>query len=622
MAWQQSFYVALVLCAFVTSAHAQIYRWDNGKLIPGTNGIKPGPGVKLINWNTDSHNLRYADFSAGLDLSNADFHRSWLDYAHFQGANLTSAKLNDTVLTKANLKGANLTNANLYNTHLENVNLTGALVNGTNFAEATGWGFKVAQLYSTQSYASKNLSGIVLDYNVLSGADLHEQDLTNAHLYFAALDGANLTGAVVTGANLDEVTVRGFKAAQLYSTQSYAAKDLHGIQLGDNNLDGWDFHDQNLANANFNGSTLANANLAGANLTNAGLSVRALTNANLTGAVVTGANFDFTTSQGFTAAQLYSTQSYAAKSLSGIRLEHNNLSGWDFHGQNLANASLAYSTLNNANLAGANLANARVEISTLTNANLTGADLRGSWVTDLASAISKNVILSDGQLNGLNLASGEQLLVRNYHGNPDQGFQKIPVKINSSLTISTGGLLSLQLDGQPWDSIVRFQSGIPVQLGGTLELNFTDDTQLAAQPGRSIKVFDWTGVTPQGQFTVQGDGLEWDTSQLYTTGEVTLLGISSDLDTDQDVDSNDLTEFLKNWTGSAYPTADKTWHDGDSDHDGDVDSADMLVFLSQWTGAAAAEALPAISVPEPSGLAMLCVIIPELMRRVRKRSKR
>ena len=26
--------------------HADIYRWDNGQVIPGTEGIEPGPGVQ------------------------------------------------------------------------------------------------------------------------------------------------------------------------------------------------------------------------------------------------------------------------------------------------------------------------------------------------------------------------------------------------------------------------------------------------------------------------------------------------------------------------------------------------------------------------------------------------
>lgn len=575
MAWRRFMSVAVVFCALVNSAHAQVYRWNNGQLIPGTSGVKPGPGVRLSGLD-----LRYADLSAGLDLSGADFQRSGLDYAHLQGANLA--------------------NANLYHTHLETANLTGAVVTGTNFADAAWWGFTAAQLYSTQSYRAKNLSGIILseNNNKLGPLDLHDQNLTNARLSYTALTGANLAGAVVTGT---EFSGSGITSAQLYSTQSYRVKDLQGIKLAEDDLSGWDFHEQNLANARLIGAKLTNANLTGANLANARLDSATLTNANLTGAVVTGTGFAMATSNGFTAAQLYSTQSYTSKDLHGIGLLDNDLTNWNLSGQNLTNAYLLDSTL--------------------TNANLAAADIRGAWVTGLAGAILKNTILPHGQLNGLNLTGGEQLVVRNYHGNPDQGLSKIPVKINSGLTIGTGGLLSLQFDGQPWDSPIKFQPGVPVQLGGALELKFTDDTQLASQAGRAIQVFDWTGVTPQGEFAVQAQpGTAWDTSRLYTTGEVTLLGISSDLDADKDVDATDLTDFLKNWTGSEYPVADKTWQDGDSDHDGDVDSADVLVFLSQWTGAA--EVSGVVSVPEPGGVAVGWLLAPALMHCVRRRSRR
>jgi hypothetical protein len=171
------------------------------------------------------------------------------------------------------------------------------------------------------------------------------------------------------------------------------------------------------------------------------------------------------------------------------------------------------------------------------------------------------------------------------------------------MSVADGGVLQLLLDADPWGSIILFESGIQVQLGGTLELTFTDDTQLDTQFGRTIKIFDWTGVDPEGQFTVAPQlGTAWDTSNLYTTGEVTLLGISSDLDGDKDVDSADMLDFLANWTGSDYPIADKTWLDGDSDGDGDVDSADMLEFFSQWTGAAATRVA---ALPEPGGLTLV-----------------
>ena len=37
----------LVLVATAASGRADIYRWDNGQVIPGTEGITPGPGVDL-----------------------------------------------------------------------------------------------------------------------------------------------------------------------------------------------------------------------------------------------------------------------------------------------------------------------------------------------------------------------------------------------------------------------------------------------------------------------------------------------------------------------------------------------------------------------------------------------
>jgi hypothetical protein len=164
-----------------------------------------------------------------------------------------------------------------------------------------------------------------------------------------------------------------------------------------------------------------------------------------------------------------------------------------------------------------------------------------------------------------------------------------------------------------WGSQILFAPGIPVQLGGTLALEFTDNIQLASQSGRTLRVFDWNGADVQGQFAVEGQpGTAWDISKLYSTGEVTLLGISSDLDADKDVDSGDLLLILAQWTGDGYAAADKTWRDGDSDRDGDIDSADMMVLLSQWTGASAAQ-VGLAAVPEPTGGYVLRVVLCALL---------
>ncbi len=336
---------ALFLFLILTSlrgVRADIYRWDNGQLIPGTEGITPGPGVRLDGWNTETHNLRYADFSGGLDLTEADFHESWLDGVDFSAANLALAGLYSSTLSDANLAGANLTHANVSRTTLTNADLSGA-----------------------------NLTGVALFYSTLTGADLKGSNLTGADLYDSTLTNADLTGAIIAGTQLHNTTSRGFSDTQLYSTASYQRRSLKGIWLGRNDLTGWDFSEQDL--------------------TNAYLSRSILTAADLTGSIVTGANFGETTSRGFTREQLYVTASYSAKKLQGIDLGDNDLTGWDLSEQNLTCADLTSSIMTDANLAGANLTNATLRLSTLTNTDLTGANLKNTdlhGVADLETAKS------------------------------------------------------------------------------------------------------------------------------------------------------------------------------------------------------------------------------------------
>ena len=59
-----------------------------------------------------------------------------------------------------------------------------------------------------------------------------------------------------------------------------------------------------------------------------------------------------------------------------------------------------------------------------------------------------------------------------------------------------------------------------------------------------------------------------------------------DFDEDGDVDSNDRTIQVSNWTGAAVPgTFSKTFNEGDCDGDGDVDTSDQTSTILNWTGA-------------------------------------
>jgi uncharacterized protein YjbI with pentapeptide repeats len=168
---------------------------------------------------------------------------------------------------------------------------------GVDFSGTSFWGttsgFTKEQLYSTASYQQKNLQGIGLGENDLTGWNFSGQNLTNADLRLSTLTNANLAGAVVTDAIF--VAMRGFTKEQLYSTASYQQRNLQGIGLWNNDLAGWDF----------------------------------------SGQVVTEAIFG----PSITKEQLYSTASHQQRNLQGIGLWNNSLADWDFSSQNIQGAN-------------------------------------------------------------------------------------------------------------------------------------------------------------------------------------------------------------------------------------------------------------------------------------------
>jgi uncharacterized protein YjbI with pentapeptide repeats len=586
MKYWQAWMACGLLMSLPAAAQADIFRWDNGELIPGTEGITPGPGVDLSSWNSPQRNLHYADFSRpfnSLDLTGANFSSSWLDDSQFPAA----------ILKNANLSGTNLTDASLSHSNLTNANLSGAVVTGAQFVRTTSGGFTKEQLYSTASHQQRDLSGINLFGNDLTGWDFSGQDLTGAEFGASQLSSANLSGAVITGVRFDSTTSGGFTQEQLYSTASYQQKNLRDIDLTSNNLTGWDFSGQDLTGAYFYYSMLTNADLSGANLTYAQLyNSVTLTNANLAGAIVTGAALYGTHS--FTREHLYSTASYQQKNLRAIGLSGIDLAGWDFSGQDLTGASLTGSRLTNANLSGANLTNARMGSSpygevadtTLTNANLAGAivaganlyntpsftrehlystasyqqrnlrrirlgynnltgwdfsgqdltgasfissrltntnfsfaDLRGALMPSEPIQLARNTIREFGAINGLHLAAGETLVVRD---------ADIGITVNDSMNIFSGGTLELVLGDADWGSTIAVAANITPDLGGTLRIRFADQANLVSMSGTTFDFFHWPAVLDtNNRFDAieLPPGTRWDLNQLYLTVTATLTAI-------------------------------------------------------------------------------------------------
>jgi hypothetical protein len=231
----------------------------------------------------------------------------------------------------------------------------------------------------------------------------------------------------------------------------------------------------------------------------------------------------------------------------------------DFAKANLTNADFGKANLTRANFRGANLANVRFATpyyfpppglnsgaglvddyysyiyATLTDADLTAADARGATGLNVADATTTNLIWPDGHIKGLDLDAGGLLVVRDHDGNPTPTatppflpqptpIPPIPITIDQHLSMGPGGTLRMVFEADAWDSTISFARGIPVALGGTLELTFAADVNPASQLGRTFDLFDWTGVNPTGQFTI-ASSYRWNLSNLYTTGEVTLAAI-------------------------------------------------------------------------------------------------
>jgi uncharacterized protein YjbI with pentapeptide repeats len=383
-------------------------------------------------------------------------------------------------------------------------------------------------------FSNRNLTAAYLIGADLTGASVNSTDLTNADLSRADLSDAIFQGATLAGADFVDAKIQranfGYTAitpAQLYSTASYQANDLTGVDFSLNDLNGWNFGGQNLTNASFFAA--------------------ALKGADFTLADVRGASFTRGSDPGISLAQLYSTASYQARDLSGIGLAWANLADGNFVGQNLTTANLANATFVGSNFREAILTNANFgyldifcgcfRASVVIGADLTAADARGATGFSFYETTMANLIRPDGHIGGLSLGTGALLIVRDYDGNPaptpyrhlpfypaPSSIPPIPITVDQHLAMVPGGTLRMVFEEDSWDSTISFAPGIPVALGGTLELTFAADVNLTSQIGRSFDLFDWTGVAPTGAFTILSH-YAWDLSHLYDAGEVTLLSI-------------------------------------------------------------------------------------------------
>jgi uncharacterized protein YjbI with pentapeptide repeats len=559
--------------------------------------------------------MRGVDFS-GQQMRGARIVGSALDDASFEGADLSHAVA--FANAGSNARRANFRSANLTGANLGFYDLTGADFRDATLTDAIigpGANVQMPDVHAPRArllgLKNSDLREINLMGGVLEG-DFQNSDFTQADLSGVLFNHFGASGADFTGARIDGARFHGqftfITEPQLRSTVNYAERNLRGIRFDSVGMQQWDLSSQDLTGARFrNGwlvqtdfshAILNDVDMTGASLNGADLTEASFLGANLRGtsfanATIRGADLTGAVANGFYFTRLKESRSWLTeRDLTGVRLGENDLRTWDFSKQLLFNADLT----------GSQLANAKFHF----------ADLRGTQGADLAGAIFSNTIDPEGNITSINLPTrNDVLLVRNHLGDEARSIDPTAIHVAQSWQGDALSTVQFWFDDQPWHSTISFAPDVSLQYRGALDLRFVEGIDVIAQVGRTFQLFDWTNAPLAKGFNLASP-YTWDFTQLYTTGEVTLLSEQSlpgDTNADGNVNLDDLNN-VRNFFGQTYfgsgASPGDTWPFNRT-----VDLEDLNAVRNNF-GAGSSS-----SVPEPGTavLAMVAVAAVYLVRR-------
>ena len=168
--------------------------------------------------------------------------------------------------------------------------------------------------------------------------------------------------------------------------------------------------------------------------------------------------------------------------------------------------------------------------------------------------------------------------------------------------LGTSSTTQIELTGTGEGEYDRLLVAGMLELAGELEVQLLDNFFPAVDT--EFQIFDAMDLSGTFSSLVLPDllgDLSWDSSHLYTTGEllVSLSQIAGDFDSDGDVDGDDFLLWQRN-----FPVLDGTAgsSSGDANGDGNVDGDDFLVWQRNFPYPTAIS-----SVPEPNSLALLAI---------------
>ena len=129
------------------------------------------------------------------------------------------------------------------------------------------------------------------------------------------------------------------------------------------------------------------------------------------------------------------------------------------------------------------------------------------------------MIWPDGRIESLVMRPDTRLVVRDH---------VVGVTVEEAMALTESAVLALLLEDGDWQSTITVADGVVPDLAGTLRIDLGPSADLADMLGKAFRLFDWNGQLPAGDAfdrIATRPGLQWDTSRLYTTGDVVLQAI-------------------------------------------------------------------------------------------------
>jgi uncharacterized protein YjbI with pentapeptide repeats len=197
-----------------------------GAIIPGTEGMTPGPSTSFDGLILRDADLRFVDLTGssfvGAGINRASFFGSTLLDVDFSEARITDVNfdrfsLAGTRWVRSNLDTVSFTSANLEQVDLSHSRLTSSNFTGANLQGANLAGARIdSSQFVTADLRQATLAGAWSKrMNDFTLADLELADLSDAFVFFR-LDSANLSGASLRNAYISgTVLLADLRGAQL-----------------------------------------------------------------------------------------------------------------------------------------------------------------------------------------------------------------------------------------------------------------------------------------------------------------------------------------------------------------------------------------------------------------------